>query len=263
LMRTVLADVTVFAMRTDEDARRVIAIGAKPERVFVTGNIKNEVGGDENAGAAELWRRLLGLAPGRPVWVAGSTHRGEEEAVLDAHAEASRRFPDLVLVIAPRHPERASEVDGLIEGRGWTALRRSDLPQRAQPNGTRFPVIVLDTVGELAQLYAVADVVFVGGSLVAAGGHNVLEVAARAKPVLTGPHVENFRDDAQLLLDCGAAQLVTDTMTLTRELVMLLGAPALRDQCGTAGQAAVASRHGAVRETLELAARFLKTPERP
>jgi 3-deoxy-D-manno-octulosonic-acid transferase len=261
-MRDVLADVTVFAMRSAEDARRIIALGASPERVFVTGNIKHEAG-DDAAGVAELWRRLLGLVEGCPVWVAGSTHRGEEEAVLAAHAAARARFPDLALVLAPRHPERVREVQALIEGRGWVARRRTELPLRANRDGTRPHVIVLDTVGELAQLYGVADVVFVGGSLVPAGGHNVLEPAARGKPVLTGPHTENFRESAELLLGCGAARSVGSAHELGEELARLLADPPVRERRGLAGRAAVASRHGAVRETLDLAARFLALPERP
>ena len=256
-MRTVLADVAVFAMRSAEDARRVIALGASPERVFVTGNLKNEAPEDP-AGAADLWRRLLGLRAGQQVWVAGSTHRGEEEAVLDAHAAARAKVPDLGLVLAPRHPERVPEVLALISGRGGQAVRRTELPHHESRN----PIIVLDTVGELAQLYTVADVVFVGGSLVAAGGHNLLEAAARAKPSLTGPHTDNFRDAVELLTGCDATRVVHDARELGDELVALLGDRALRERLGAAGRAAVASRHGAVRETLDLAARFLAFPER-
>ena len=108
-MRRMLADVTVFAMQSDEDARRIIALGATPERVVVTGNLKHEAPPDP-AGAADLWRRLLGLAQRQLVWIAGSTHRGEESAVLDAHAAARAARPDLALVLAPRHPERVGEV---------------------------------------------------------------------------------------------------------------------------------------------------------
>jgi 3-deoxy-D-manno-octulosonic-acid transferase len=230
-------------------------------RVFVTGNIKNE-GSEDAAGVAELWRRLLGLADGCPVWVAGSTHRGEEEIVLAAHAAARRRFADLALVLAPRHPERVPEVQALIERRGWRARRRSELPLRANRDGDRPDVIMLDTVGELAQLYGAADVVFVGGSLVPSGGHNLLEPAARGKPVLTGPHVENFRESAELLLGCGAARTVNGVLEMSEELAALLADPALREQRGLAGRVAIASRHGAVRETLDLAARFLAHPER-
>jgi 3-deoxy-D-manno-octulosonic-acid transferase len=256
-MRDVLGDVTVFAMRSPEDARRIIALGARPERVFVTGNLKHEAS-DDPPGAADLWRRLLGVPDGQPVWIAGSTHRGEEEAVLAAHQAARRRFPELTLVLAPRHPERVPEILGLIEARGGAAVRRSELP-RPKASGA---VILLDTVGELAQIYTLADVVFVGGSLVEAGGHNMLEPAARGKPVLLGPHNENFRESAELLLGCGAAQTVRNALELGGELTALLADPALREQCGAAGRTAVASRHGAVRETLDLAARFLTFPER-
>jgi 3-deoxy-D-manno-octulosonic-acid transferase len=256
-MREVLHDVTVFAMRSAEDARRIIALGARPERVFVTGNLKHEAGEDP-AGVADLWRRLLGLPDGRPVWIAGSTHRGEEEAVLAAHAAARRRFPELELVLAPRHPERVPEILALIEARGGSALRRSELPRPKRSDA----VIVLDTVGELAQIYTVADVVFVGGSLVPAGGHNMLEPAARGKPVLLGPHTENFRESAALLLENGAAIVVRNPLELGGELTALLADAALRERIGAAGRVAVASHHGAVRETLDLAARFLAFPER-
>ncbi|HYE90102.1 MAG TPA: 3-deoxy-D-manno-octulosonic acid transferase [Terriglobales bacterium] len=261
-MRDVLGDVSVFAMRSAEDARRVIALGARPERVFVTGNIKHDVGVDDPAGAAELWRRLLGFRHGAPVWVAGSTHRGEEDAVLAAHAEARRRVPDLALVLAPRHPERVPEVMALLEARGEPGVRRSALSQARAASGGPGRVVVLDTVGELAQLYAVADVVFMGGSLVAAGGHNMLEPAARGKPVLSGPHTDNFRDAAELLVACGAARIVADGGALASALLALLEDPAQRERLGASGRAAVASRHGAVREILDLAARFLAFPER-
>jgi 3-deoxy-D-manno-octulosonic-acid transferase len=251
-MRSVLADVRVFAMQSGEDARRIIALGAEPERVVVTGNIKNEAPPDP-AGATDIWRRLLALRPGQPVWIAGSTHRGEDEAVLEAHAQALAEWPALTLVIAPRHPQRVAEVQALVAARGWTAVRRSQLPAQRPSRA----VIVLDTVGELAQLYSVADIVFVGGSMVDAGGHNMLEPVLRGKPVLFGPHTQNFRESAALLVDTGAAAVVRDGAALAVELRRLLADPALCVARGAAGYAAVASRHGAVRETLELVTRFL------
>jgi len=251
-MRRVLADVTVFAMQSDEDARRVIALGASPERVVVTGNLKLEPLADP-VGAVDLWRRLLALAPGQPVWIAGSTHRGEEEAVLDAHCGARLDRADLALVLAPRHPERVGEVVGLLKSRGLVAVRRTDLPARRTPGA----VIVLDTVGELAQLYAVADVVFVGGSLAPLGGHNMLEPAFRGKPVLFGPHTSNFRDAAGVLVDSGGGVVVRDAAELGNELRRLLADPALRARRGAAGRDAVALRHGAVRATLDLIAQYL------
>jgi 3-deoxy-D-manno-octulosonic-acid transferase len=257
-MASVLADVRVFAMQSDEDARRIIALGAQPERVVVTGNIKADAPVADPTGSGDLWRRLLALDPGQRVWVAGSTHPGEEGPVLDAHRAALAEFPELVLVIAPRHPERTREVLALLERRGWPSVRRRELPAAVTTMaGPVPPVVVLDTIGELAMLYSIADVVFVGGSLVPMGGHNVLEAAQRRKPVLIGPHTTNFRESAGLLESAGAAIVVRDATDLSRELRRLLADPDLRLKLGDAGYEAVASRHGAVRETLDLVERYL------
>jgi 3-deoxy-D-manno-octulosonic-acid transferase len=257
-MRTVLADVRVFAMQSDEDARRIIALGAQPERVVVTGNMKVDAPAADPPGSGDLWRRLLALAPGQRVWVAGSTHPGEEALALDAHRAALAECPELVLVIAPRHPERAREVLALVDRRGWRSVRRSELPAAATASDAQAPlVVVLDTVGELAMLYAIADVVFVGGSLVPLGGHNVLEAAQRRKPVLIGPYTGNFRESVALLESAGAALVVHDGAELSRELRRLLADEDLRLKLGDAGYEAVASRHGAVRETLDLVSRYL------
>ncbi len=259
-MRGVLDHVDVFGMQSDEDARRVIALGAAPERVVVTGNVKHEPVPDP-AGVAELWHRLLGLRAGQPVWIAGSTHRGEEESVLAAYEEVRGAHPGLVLVLAPRHPERVPDVVALVSGRGLRAVRRSALPTAA--GGGPPPVIVLDTIGELAQLYGVADVVYVGGSLVPLGGHNVLEPAFRGKPVLFGPHTHNFRDAAALLLEGGGALVVADAAALARAVAGLLEDPDRRARVGEAARHAAATRHGAVQATLDLIERYLVSPEAP
>jgi 3-deoxy-D-manno-octulosonic-acid transferase len=258
-LRGVLAGITVFGMRSDEDARRIIALGAPAERVVVTGNLKHDAPPDA-AGASDLWRRLLGLSPEQRVWIAGSTHRGEEEAVLSAHAAAAAEHLGLTLVLAPRHPERVPEVLALVSARGYRAVQRSRLPaERA-----RFTqdVIVVDTVGELAQMYAVGEVVFVGGSLVPRGGHNVLEPALRRKPVLMGPHTDNFRDAAGLLAASGGAVVVRDGAAMGLELRRLLADPALASRRGEAGFAAASARHGAVRQTLDLVASVLAPSSR-
>jgi 3-deoxy-D-manno-octulosonic-acid transferase len=257
-MGPLLAPVGLFAMQSSEDARRIIALGAEPARVVVTGNMKHDAlapSRDE----ADGWRRRLGLTAAQRVWVAGSTHRGEDEAVLEAHAVARVDHRDLALVIAPRHPERVPEVLALVEARGWAAVRRSALP------GVRAEtaVVILDTVGELADLYAVADVVFVGGSLVPAGGHNMLEPARLRKPVLFGPHTANFREAATALVASGGGFVVRDGMALAEHLRRLLAADADRERAGEAGHAAVAARQGAVQRTLDLLRPLLEPRVRP
>jgi 3-deoxy-D-manno-octulosonic-acid transferase len=243
-------------MQSQEDARRIIALGASAERVFVTGNMKNEAAPDP-AGSVELWSRLLGLRQDQHVWIAGSTHRGEEEAVLTAHAHARHSCPDLVLVIAPRHPERVPEVLALLAARGWPAVRRSELP-RQRPGEA---VIVVDTVGELAPIYSVADVVFLGGSLVPVGGHNMLEAALRRKPVLFGPHTTNFREAAATLTREGGGIVVADAEALAEELTRLLKDDERRARLGARAYEAVVGRQGAVQATLDLVAQFLRPQE--
>jgi len=230
----------------------------------VTGNLKNDAPADP-VGAADLWRRLLGLARDQRVWIAGSTHRGEEEAALAAHASAAAETPGLALVLAPRHPERVNEVLSLIASRGLTAVRRSALPgARRKPRRVGYgharlapDIIVVDTVGELAQMYAVADVVFVGGSLVPHGGHNVLEAALRRKPVLMGPHTDNFREAAGQLARAAAPSSSATPPRSASSCAACSPTPAWPRGRGEAGYESVAAQQGSVRQTLELVARFL------
>jgi len=190
---------------------------------------------------------------GDRLWIAGSTHRGEEALALDAFVHANARYPGLALLLAPRHPERAAEVEELIRARGLVAVRRSRLPRDA----ARGAIVILDTVGELAQLYALAEVVFVGGSLVPIGGHNMLEPAMRGKPVLFGPHTSNFREGAELLQMSGGGLVVKDGAELAGELTRLLEDGDLASRMGRAAREAFAGRQGAVSATLDLIARHL------
>lgn len=251
-MARMLRDVTVFAMQSDEDARRIIGLGAPPERVIVTGNLKIDLQPPDSRADA-IWERLLGLGAGERLWVAGSTHRGEEAMVLDALQRLKPRFADLALLLAPRHPERVEEVERLVRERGLQPVRRTSLPRERAAGA----VIILDTVGELAECYRLADVVFVGGSLVPTGGHNMLEPALRRKPVLFGPYTSNFRESAELLQAAGGAVVVKDAEGLESETGRLLASAELRMLMGEAGFAAVVSRQGAVNETLDLIERFL------
>lgn len=248
LFRRVLDHVALFCMQSDEDARRIISLGAHPERVVVTGNLKMEAP-EGLEGAEQLWRRLLHLGPAR-VWIAGSTHRGEEGPILDAFValrEELRGSPEpLCLILAPRHPERVDEVEALGRARGLPLVRRS----RIGPGGPN-EVIVLDTVGELATLYAVAEVIFVGGSLVPAGGHNVIEAALHAKPIVFGPHMTNFRNAAALLLRARGAFQIRDAGELLPTLRTLLADAATRRRLSEAAWSAVRAHQGACRRTVE------------
>lgn len=249
-MRRVLRPVRMLAMQSAEDARRIITLGAPPEQVVVTGNLKTAPPVSE-VGLEALWSRLLGLTPGNVVWVAGSTHAGEEEIVLDAFLRLKAGHPELILVLAPRHIERTAEVERLIASRGLQSVRRTALPARRGA-----PIIVLDTVGELTRLYHVAKVAFVGGSLIPWGGQNMLEPALRARPVLFGPHTSNFREAARLLLASGGGLLVRNAAELEEAVHRLLEDPDVGRRMGEAAHEAVASHQGAVQETLELLKRI-------
>jgi 3-deoxy-D-manno-octulosonic-acid transferase len=261
LVRAVFSPGVAVAAQTEGDAARFVEIGAAPAQVQVTGNIKFDAAvGTQVVERGRELRRELGEA--RPIWAAGSTHAGEDEQVLDAHASVLAEHPDALVVLAPRHPERFESVAALIRARGLRFERRSlgaPEPPIAAPGGAGgprasrmearaqpAPVFLLDTVGELTAFYAASDVVFVGGSLVPIGGHNLLEPAALGLPVLTGPSHANARDVARLLIDEGAAAEVRDGAELARTLTGLLEDAAARERMGAAGRRIVELNRGAV-----------------
>ncbi len=193
LVRRVLAEVDLFLMQGDAHAERIRAMGAPAERVRVTGNLKFDAV-EPGRVPERLARMLQPAAPSPcPLWIAGSTVDGEEELVLSAFHRVRQRVPQARLLVAPRHPERFEAVAPLVEAAGFRCLRRTALDPLAWQDGE---VMLLDTLGELSQLYALASVVFVGGSLVPSGGHNILEPAVAGKPVIVGPHMENFQEIA-------------------------------------------------------------------
>ena len=251
----------VVAAQFAEDAERFKSIGAAAEQTLVVGNVKFDVGVD--AGIVPAGRALrLDLAGARPVWIAGSTHAGEEEQLLDAHAALLTSTPNAVLLLVPRHKDRFAAVADLLARRGVRFARRSRMASGEEaprlPDDT--PVLLVDTVGELATLYAAADVAFVGGSLVAVGGHNLLEPAALGLPVLTGPSHFNGEEIAQLLLARGAALEVRSAQELAATLQRLLAAPQLREQIGLIGTEIIAANRGSVARLLELIAPLLSDP---
>jgi 3-deoxy-D-manno-octulosonic-acid transferase len=255
LFRRVLADIDRFCVQSDESKRRLIELGANPARVTVTGSLKFdslEIGGA--AGLARSRDRVLRFFRGSertPIVIAASTSRGEEAFVLGAFRKILDGAPSALLVIAPRHPERFAEVEQLVDASGFTVIRRSELRVDAEP---RAEVVVLDTLGELARLYQIATVVFVGGSLVDAGGHNILEPAVFGKPIVFGPHMDNFAEIAQAFLVNGAAREVRSGDELAEALLALLGDPVQRASLGAAARALVEANRGAKDRTLDVIA---------
>ncbi len=252
LFRGIFSASSLIAAQTPKDAERFIAIGAQSARTRVIGNIKFDM--ELNEGAADQGRALrASFGSARPTWIAGSTHAGEEEQVLAAHAELPG---DVLLLLVPRHPDRFRAVAELLGSRGLGfATRSSGIPPDA---ATR--VLLVDSVGELAALYASADVAFVGGSLVPIGGHNLLEPAALGLPVLTGPHHSNSQDIARLLLRQGAALQVNDARELAAALARLMADPAERRRIGAIGRQIVESNRGSVARLLELIEPLLPGP---
>jgi 3-deoxy-D-manno-octulosonic-acid transferase len=247
LTRATLHRVTLIAAQGETDAARFRALGAPADRVRVTGNLKFDLDlpPDLERRAGEL-RRAWGAQ--RPVWIAASTHDGEEQQILAAHSQARRQAPDLLLVLLPRHPERFDRIAALCAERGHRVVRRSE--QRPCEPGT--DVFLADSMGEALLFYAAADVAFVGGSLVPAGGHNPLEPAALARPVLYGPHMFNFEEISRLLRDAGGSRQVDDAGELAQAIVDYLDDPALRRQTGQRALEVVEQNRGALNRLLEL-----------
>ena len=252
LFRRVLADVDRFCMQSDESARRIVDIGADPARVVVTGSLKFdslEAPTSTVGRGASRVVRFFRFATPRPVIVAGSTMKGEETAVLAAFAAVRRVYPTAMLIIAPRKPERFGEVEALARGEGLRVLRRTELAIDAEP---RADVVILDTIGELAHLFQVATVVFMGGSLADYGGHNILEPAVHGKPIVFGPHMQNFAEIAATFLAQQAAVQVADAAELSVALVRLAGDSVERARLSAAARALVEANRGAKSRTLDV-----------
>ena len=259
LFKRVLADIDRFCMQSRESADRLIDLGADPARVTVTGNLKfDSLGAAAVAPGSDRARprviRFFNASESRPVIIAGSTMRGEDTIVLKAFERVRASAPRALLVIAPRHPERFDEVERLARDEGFRTARRTQLTIDEDPAAD---VVVLDTIGELAQLYRLATVVFVGGSLVPTGGHNILEPAAFGRPILFGPHMQNFKEIAATFLDRHAALEVRDEWELEAAFRELLDDPARRTALGRAAQAIVDGNHGARARTLKAVAALL------
>ncbi len=242
-----LASISCIAAQTRQDAMRLVSLGARPDRVRVTGNTKFDVRLPASLSEeAQVLRRCFGVDRG--VWIAASTHDGEEQQVLQAFETVRQALPDSLLVLVPRHPERAASVAALARKFGHvTAIRSESLASCAHAS-----VFIGDTMGELPLFYAASDVAFVGGSLVPEGGHNMLEPAALGIPVVFGPHVHDVAEISERITEAGAGSKVADGGALATAVVEYLNDANLRHVTGQRGRQFVKSNRGALELVMEL-----------
>jgi 3-deoxy-D-manno-octulosonic-acid transferase len=253
-----LKELDLLLMREDEEAERALSLGAPLERVWVTGNTKFDGLDVAATGADDALREALGFPAGTRALIAGSTHEGEEELLLGVYRRLLAAYPDLKLVLAPRYIDRSARVATLGEAAGFRVGRRS--AGAAATRGAQ--VVVLDTIGELSRVYRLATLVFVGGSFTTRGGQNILEPAAQGKPVLFGPHMDNFSDSVQVLLGRGGIQ-VADAEHFEALVSDLLARPETCAQLGELAAQAVRQVSGASQRNVDLVARLLGAASRP
>ena len=253
----ILADVDIFLTQTETDAQRLREIGAAAERVHVSGNLKFDVRVASGSGLADDLRRNCRQDQDRYVMVCGSTAEGEEEVLLEAFRQVLRQFPSATMILAPRHPERCDRVAGLVAVSGFTLVRRSKWAGRGQLSGA---VLLLDSVGELAALYAIADIAFVGGSLLPdVGGHNILEPAQHGVPILVGPNTYNFREIVRLF-ERGGAVITVTAGNLGGVLLQLLEDTGERRRLGQRARELFVKNTGATARTLTALEPLLREP---
>jgi 3-deoxy-D-manno-octulosonic-acid transferase len=247
LFRETLSHGIIIAAQSEADADRFRSLGARPERTRVTGNIKFdiELPQDLAASGRDFRDRYLGT---RPVWVAASTHHKEEEQILEAHRLVVKQVPDALLILVPRHPERFDAVRQLMDRQDMRFISRTS----EQPVVATCRVFLGDTMGELALFYAASDVAFVGGTLVPVGGHNLLEPAALGLPVVTGPHLFNTQDIADMFVNIGALTRVADAEQLAMAVTRLLQDDQTAGRLGNLGRDIVVRNRGALDRLLHL-----------
>jgi len=243
-MQETLKRVDAFSMIREADAERVRRIGAPPERIGVNGNAKYDLLLHQaDASFKTKMERLYNLNGDEPVFVAGSTRSTEEKIILNVYEKIIKSFPETILIIAPRHAERASHIKDLAQERGFSCLLRTDLDNKDRLRTE--PVVIVDTIGELQATYSIASIVFCGGSLEPLGGQNILEPAVWGKPVLYGPSMEDFLDAKELLDKTGGGIQVKDGQDLAEKAIYYLTHPHEADSIGKAAKKAVMSNKGA------------------
>jgi len=254
--RTMLQTLSLCLMQTDRDVDRIVALGAEASRVRRTGNIKFDQPVPAVTEAGRI-RDRLGLQETEQLFVAGSTHPGEEEALVECYQALVTQCSSAVLLLAPRHIERAESVEAMIRARGIAVQRRSAIGQAGGPRSTGPRVVLLDSRGELAAIYGEAVVAFVGGTLVPVGGHNLLEPAQWAKPVLFGPYTDHCAEVADLLIQAGGGRRVLQTEELTQQVKILFADDEERERMGRSARQVVEQNQGALQQTVEAIDRLL------
>ena len=245
-----------ISMQTESDAKKMIDLGINADRVRALGNLKYDavlpdmVGWDQEQRPTSFYRQQFGISPEKVVWIAGSTHPGEEVAILTAYKRLSLLFPDLFLVVAPRDVERGREVKEIADKLGLTVrLRTAPLQDEEFPGA---PLLILDTMGELSRMYSFCNIAFIGGSLVPDGGHNPLEPAAFAKPILFGPYMDDFTEIASDLLEKDAAIVCHDEDEIFEVMKKLLVNHSIQKQMGEDAQALVIQHRGVTKRHIEI-----------
>ena len=255
-LRKILGKFGLFCMQTEEDAQRIITLGAKKDKVKVTGNMKFDINSSE---FRVFMSSELGLKENEKLLIAGSTHRGEEEIILQAYKELVKNHSDLRLLIAPRHIERTQELERLITKFGFRAQRVSDIGLTMNYElRTTNSILILDTIGQLKGLYALADIVFIGGSLIPHGGQNPIEPAIFSKAIIFGPYMSNFSSVAGAFLNNKAAVLVRDARQLKNICIKLLKEVMFKKELGERAKELVGQNRGASFRNTELIKQLLR-----
>ncbi|TDN48512.1 3-deoxy-D-manno-octulosonic-acid transferase [Buttiauxella sp. JUb87] len=250
--RRLMSKITLIAAQNEEDGGRFIELGLKRSQLTVTGSLKFDISVTPELAARAITLRRQ-WAPHRKVWIATSTHDGEESIILDAHRQLLAKFPDLLLILVPRHPERFKDARDMAQKAGFSYIMRSSGEKPS--NSTQ--VVIGDTMGELMMLYGIADLAFVGGSLVERGGHNPLEPSAHAIPVLMGPHTFNFKDICAKLQSADGLITVTDAASLVNEITTLLTDEDYRLYYGRHAVEVLHQNQGALQRLLQLLQPYL------
>jgi len=257
-MKKVLSNVDLFCMQSDEDARRIREIGASPESVMVTGNMKYDqkfIEMDEDASYAKML--LFGINKGDKVIVAGSTHPGEDEAILSSYFECLKDDEKLRLIIVPRHIERTADIERLVKAKGLDVIRRTGLGNSEKNSVSHRTVIVVNTIGELSTLYSIATVVIIGGSFIPHGGQNPLEAMYYKKPVIFGKHMFNFKQITEEILESGAGVMVENENYLKETMKGLLNNISKQREMGEKGYNIITKNRGAMERNLSIIEKFL------